>query len=128
MHNNTMKKKRRAKILYKKYLPLTLLQVFEKGYSWFACERELETEQKLQYSDPLLLWPSTLCLSHSPDAQTEALGPFCWVIAFFTASYHQFLWSPNSIGVPEGPFGRVWLSLPHLVYLRLQLYCNWLSN
>ena len=25
------------------------------------------------------------------------------------------LWSPNSIGVPEGPLGRVWLSLPHLV-------------
>ena len=26
-------------------LPLTLLQGFEKGYSKFACERELETEQ-----------------------------------------------------------------------------------
>ena len=23
--------------------------------------------------------------------------------------------SPNTIGVPEGPFGQVWLSLPHLV-------------
>ena len=30
-----------------KYLPLTLLQGFEKGYSRFVCERELETEQKL---------------------------------------------------------------------------------
>ena len=37
-------------------------------------------------------------------------------MAFLTASYQQLLWSPNSIGVPEGPFGRVWLSLPHLVY------------
>ena len=37
-------------------------------------------------------------------------------MAFFTASYEQLLWSPNSIGVPEGPFGRVWLSLPHLVH------------
>ena len=37
-------------------------------------------------------------------------------MAFFTASYQQLLWSPNSIGVPEGPFGRVWLSLPQLVY------------
>ena len=43
-------------------------------------------------------------------------GPLCWVLAFFTASYQQLLWSPNSIGVPEGPLGRVWLSLPHLVY------------
>ena len=30
-------------------------------------------------------------------------------------SYQQLLRSPNSIGVPEGPLGRVWLSLPHLV-------------
>ena len=51
-------------------------------------------------------------------------GPLCWVLAFFTASYQQLLWSPNSIGVPEGHLGRVWLSLPHLVHLRLQLYCN----
>ena len=43
-------------------------------------------------------------------------GPLCWVLAFFTASYQHLLWTPNSIGVPEGPFGRVWLSLPHLVY------------
>ena len=43
-------------------------------------------------------------------------GPLCWVLAFFTASYQQLLWSPNSIEVPEGPFGWVWLSLPHLVY------------
>ena len=42
--------------------------------------------------------------------------PFWWVLAFFTASYQQLLWSPNSIGVPEGPLGRVWLSLPHLIY------------
>ena len=30
-------------------------------------------------------------------------GPLCWVLVFFTASYQQLLWSPNSIGVPEGP-------------------------
>ena len=40
-------------------------------------------------------------------------GPLCWAMAFFTAYYQQLLWSPNSIGVPEGPLGRVWLSLPH---------------
>ena len=31
---------------------------------------------------------------------------------------------PNSIRAPEGPFSRVWLSLPHLVPLPLQLYWN----
>ena len=44
---------------------------------------------------------------------TGASGPT--LLAFSTASYHQLIWSPNSIGGPEGPFGRVWLSLPHLV-------------
>ena len=53
-------------------------------------------------------------------------GPLCWVLAFFTASYQQLLWSPNSIGVPEGPLGRVWLSLPHLVYNSLSnRNCNY---
>ena len=37
------------------------------------------------------------------------------MLVFFTASYQQLFWIPNSIGVPEGPLGRVWLSLPHLV-------------
>ena len=67
---------------------------------------------------PPLLWPSALCLSRSPgllNRRPSGLA-LCWMMAFFTASYQQLLWSPNSIGVPEGPFSRVWLSLPHLVY------------
>ena len=59
-----------------------------------------------------LLWPSELCLSRSPDAQPEGLGPT--LLAFSTASYHQLVWSPNSIGGPESPFDLVWLSLQHL--------------
>ena len=87
-----------------------------KGYSKFAGERELETEQKLQYSDPhsygcqRCVFLVLLMLNRRP------WGPLCWVLAFFTASYQQLLWSPNSIGVPSGPLGRVWLFLPHLVY------------
>ena len=52
--------------------------------------------------------------------------PLCWVLAFFTASYQQLLWSPNSIGVPDGPLGRVWLSLPHSS-ISASNY-NWNSN
>ena len=66
---------------------------------------------------PPLLWPSTLCLSRSPERlNRRPRGRLCWMMAFFTASYQQLLWSPNSIRVPEGPFGRVCLSLPHLIY------------
>ena len=42
-------------------------------------------------------------------------GPLCWVMAFFTASYQQLLWTPTQSGAPS-LFGLVWLSLPHLVY------------
>ena len=51
---------------------------------------------------PPLLWPSALCLSHSPDTQPEARGPT--LLAFSTASCHQLVWSPNSIGGSRGPF------------------------
>ena len=44
------------------------------------------------------------------------------MLAFFTASYQHLLWTPNSIGVPEGSLGRVWLSLPHLASNCLELY------
>ena len=36
------------------------------------------------------------------------------MLAFFIASYQHLLWTPNSIWVPEGLLGRVWLSLPFL--------------
>ena len=44
------------------------------------------------------------------------------MLASFTSSYQHLLWTPNSIGVPECPFGWVWLSLPHLVSNCLELY------
>ena len=62
-----------------------------------------------------LLWPSALCLSLLLMLNWSPWGPLCWVMAFFTASYQQLLWNPNSSG-PQGPFGLMWLSLPHLVY------------
>ena len=108
---------------------------------------------------PPLLWPSALCLSRSPGLfNRRPRGPaLCWMMAFFTASYHQlvsktpsgvprapsagcgFLYHilsprsliPNSIRGPEGPFGRVWLSLKHLVsissYFQLSDFLPWPS-
>ena len=64
---------------------------------------------------PTLMAVNVVSFSFSRAAQPEALGPLCWVMAFFTASYQHLLWTPNSIGVPEGTFDWVWLSLPHLV-------------
>ena len=77
---------------------------------------------------PPLLWPSTMCLSRSPDAQPEALGSTLLGAGFLYCVLSASSLDPNSIRAPEGPFGRVWLSLPTFVYLLLQLYCNSPSN
>ena len=59
-------------------------------------------------------------------------GPLFWVMAFFTSSYQQLVWSPTQSGAPS-PFGLVWLSLPHLVYnsvrslTQLSWLLSWLS-
>ena len=68
-----------------------------------------------------LLWPSRCVFLVLLMLNRRSRGPLCWVIASFTASYQHVLWSLNSIGVAEGPLGRVWFYLPHLVSLRLQL-------
>ena len=61
-----------------------------------------------------------MCRSRSPDAQPEAWG-LSFLLAFSTTSCHQRV--SKTTGGPVGPFGRVQLSLPHLVsnssYLQL---------
>ena len=88
-----MKEGRRKKTSLEKYSPLTLLQGFER----LACERMLETEHKLHILTPLL-WSS-----------------LCVVLVLLV------LGSTTS-GLSEGPLGRVWLSLPHLVSSCLEVY------
>ncbi len=59
-HNNydavtiKMQEGRRKKTSLTTYLPLTLLQGFERVVQGFACERVLETEHKLHILTPLL--------------------------------------------------------------------------
>ena len=76
---------------------------------------------------PPLLWPSALCLSRSPDAQSEAQEPssllddgFLYCILSATSL------DPNSIGGTEGPFGLEWLSLPHLANNSVRSLTVWL--
>ena len=62
---------------------------------------------------PRLLWPSTLCLSRS-------LGLLNWRSTLLGDGFLYCILSassldPNSSG-PQGPFGLMWLFLPHLVY------------
>ena len=83
-----------------------------RGYSRFACERELETEQKLQYFDPHFygrqrcVFLVLLMLNRRPTLLGDG---FLYCILSATSL------GPNSSG-PQGRFGLMWLSLPHLVY------------
>ena len=63
---------------------------------------------------PPLLWPSTLCLSRSPELlNRRPRGPLCWVMAFFTASYQRLI--SNSSG-PQWPL-RPGVAFPTTPYL-----------
>ena len=113
-HDNDKDAERKTQeVFFNNILPLTLFVRIRKGCSRVACERELEIEHNCNILTPLL-WPSRcvflvlLTLNRRPRAHRQML-------AFFIASYQHLLWTPNSIGVSEGPLGRVWLSLPHLV-------------
>ena len=69
-----MNNKRRS--LLEKYVSLTLLKGFEKGYSRFYCEKKLETEQRLQYIDlPSPSGHRRVSFSFSWAAQPGAWGP-----------------------------------------------------
>ena len=69
-----------------------------------------------------LLWPSTLCLSCSPDAGVHSAG--CWLSLLHLIS----IFSGPQLNRASSPFGLVWLSQPHLVYLPLQLSATQLGT
>ena len=64
-HNNTAKKKDERNILLEICVPLTLFVTFEKGYSGFACERELETEHNCNILTPTLMAVNVVSFSFS---------------------------------------------------------------
>ena len=100
----------------------------------FACERELEIEHNCNILTPNL-WPSTLCLSFFfYMLNRRSWGPFCWVLAFFTASYQRLLWTLTHQGLKApsawGGFPYHNSSItPSLALLEHQLYwlLSWLS-
>ena len=92
--------------------------MFEKGYSRFACERELEIEHNCN----ILLRPSALCLSYSPDAQPEAQRPTSLLDdGFLYCILSKSSLDPNSSG-PQAP--SAWCGFPY--HISLQLF--WDSN
>ena len=70
---------------------------------------------------PTVMVVNVVSFSFSRAAQPEAQrprGPLCWVMAFFTASYQQLLWTPTC----RGPL-RPGVAFPTTSYQ--QLISNW---
>ena len=99
--------KRRAKTSLTKYTSHFIVT--------FACERELETKQNCNILTPTLMAVSVVYFSFSRAAQPEAQGPSSLLDDGFLYCILSPTGLQNSIGGPQGPFGRVWLSLPQLV-------------
>ena len=64
-HNDTINKQTSEDFFRKIFVPLTLFVRVRKGCVGFYLERELETEQKLQYFDPTLMAVSVVSFSFS---------------------------------------------------------------
>ena len=120
-HNDTIIKMQED-FFNKIYVPLTLLQGFKKVTQGLRVRGSWRPNRNFNILTPTLMAVNVVFFVHLM-LNWRPWGPLCWVMAFFTASYQQLLWSPGSIGVPEGPFGRMWFYV-HLVPLPLQLYCN----
>ena len=60
---------------------------------------------------PPLLWPSALCPSRSPGLlNRRPRGPaLWWMMAFFTTSYQQLVWTPTHQG-SRGPLRRAFFT------------------
>ena len=90
-----MNNRRTQEDFFNKIFTSHFISRVRKSYSKFACQRELETEQKLQYFDPnsygrqRCVFLVLLMLNRGP------WGPLCWVLAFLTASYQHLLRTPT---------------------------------
>ena len=92
------------------YLSLYLLG-FEKGYSRFACERELETEQNCNIMTPTLMAVSVVSFSLSRAAQPEAQGPNLLGGGFLYCILSATSLDPKSSGAPRAP--SAWRGFPY---------------
>ena len=123
-HNDTIIKTDAGKFLYKYIYTSHFIVRVRKGLLKVCVWEGAGDRTKTAIFLPSLLWPSRCVFLVLLMLNRRSRGPLCWVMASFTASYQQLLWSTNSIGVPEGPLDRVWLSLPHLE-LALDFYLDW---
>ena len=75
------------------YIPLTLLQGFERVVHGLHVRGCWRPNINFIFWPPLLM-TVTLWLSCSLRCSTRGFRVHCWMLAFFTASYQHLLWTP----------------------------------
>ena len=103
--------KGRVKTSLTKYVPLTLFVRFEKGYSRFECERELENEHNFNILTTTLMAVSVVSFSFSRAAQPEAQRPTLLGNGFLYCILSATSLDPNSIRCPRAP--STWRDFPY---------------
>ena len=95
----------------------------------FACERELKTEQNCNILTPTLMAISVVSFSFSRAAQPEAQRSTLLGAGFLYRILSPTGLVPKLHRGPKDPFGRVWLSLPHLISNSSELqFADFLSS
>ena len=113
-------KDRRKKTSLTKYLPLTLLQGFKKVIQGFMVRGSWRLNINCNILTPTLMTVNVVSFSFS-RCSTGGPGVHsagCWLSLLHLISIFS---GPQLIKLPEGPFGREWLSLPHLSPTLLEL-------
>ena len=109
-HKDTNNKDARRKTSLTKYVPLTFLQGFEKVIQGLRVRGNWRPNRNCNILTPTLMAVNIVSFSFFRAAQPEARGPFCWVMAFFTASYQHLLRTSTHQG-PKPP--SAWCGFPY---------------
>ena len=86
----TQRRRKTSEEFFNKIFTSHFIARVRKGCSWFACERELETEHNCNILTPLL-WPSRCVFLVLLMLNRRPRGSLCFVMAFFIASYQHLL-------------------------------------
>ena len=100
---------------FNKYLPLTLFVTFERVTQGLRVRGSWRPNRNCNILTPTLMAVNVVSFSFSRAAQPEVQRPTLLVDGFLYCILSATSLDPNSSG-PLGPFGLMWLSLPHLVY------------
>ena len=129
IHTDAMNNRRNDKDGRKKTSSTTSTSHFiatvRKGCVGFFCERELEIEHNCNILTHKLMAVNFVSFSFF-WCSTGALGSTLLGASFLYCILSASSLDPNSSGLFEGPFGRVWLSLLHLSPTPSDLQLHWL--